>query len=56
MDAPQTNPKKQIEATFGSLATAMMLGAFIAVSLLYYWGSQIAQEEQIASPPGQEQL
>lgn len=40
-------PKQR--TTLGSLAVAMLLGAVLAVGLLYLWGGEIAKEEAAAA-------
>lgn len=40
--------------SFGSIVTAMVIGALLAVSGLYMWGAEIAKQ-QTASPVSVEQ-
>ena len=50
--APQTSGLVRQKSTLGSLATAAVFGALIAVALLYLWGASIAEERgaQILKP------
>ncbi|MGB4076597.1 MAG: hypothetical protein WBK28_02740 [Minisyncoccia bacterium] len=46
---PQPPPAPSSRTTLGSLVIAMCIGAFLAVSGLYFWGAHIEKEETQAS-------
>lgn len=43
---PVCVPAQKEHTTFGSLVVAMLIGAFITVTLLYMWGAQIAKDQR----------
>lgn len=56
LPAPKTlSEAPRARTTFGSLVSAMALGAFIAVALLYFWGAQVAKEEGLTGAPAEQQ-
>ncbi len=40
--------------TLGSLGVAMLIGALVAVAILYFWGAQVAKEEGLSSDATEE--